>query len=65
MGFLGGSDSKEPTFNVGNLGSTPGLEGSLEGGHGNPTAVLLPGDSPRTQGPSGLQSMGSQRVGHD
>ena len=62
MGFLGGSDSKEPTFNVGNLGSTPGLEGSAEGGCGNPTALLLPGESPRTQGPGGLQSMGHKEL---
>ena len=27
--------------------------------------VFLPGESPWIEGPRGLQSMGSQRVGHD
>ena len=35
MGFPGGSDSKESTSNVGDLGSIPGLERSPGGGHGN------------------------------
>ena len=30
-----------------------------------PTPVFLPGESPWTEKPGGLQSMGSQRVGHD
>jgi len=30
-----------------------------------PTLVFLPGESPWTEEPGGLQSMGSQRVGHD
>ena len=29
------------------------------------TPVFLPGKIPRTEEPGGLQSMGSQRVGHD
>ena len=29
-----------------------------------PTQVFLPGESPWTEKPSGLQSLGSQRVGH-
>ena len=29
------------------------------------TPVFLPGESPRTEEPGGLQSMGSQRVGND
>ena len=29
-----------------------------------PTPVFLPGESPWTEEPGGLQSMGSQRVGH-
>ena len=36
MGFPGGSDGKESTCNVGDLGSTPELQRSLGGGHGNP-----------------------------
>ena len=30
-----------------------------------PTSVFLPGESPWTEEPVGLQSMGLQRVGHD
>ena len=30
-----------------------------------PTPVFLPGGSPWTEEPGGLQSIGSQRVGHD
>ena len=30
-----------------------------------PTSVFLPGESPWTEEPDGLQSMGSQRVRHD
>ena len=36
MGFLGGSDSKEPTCNVGEAGSIPGLGRSPGGGNGYP-----------------------------
>ena len=34
--FLGGSDSKESTCNVGDLGSIPGLQRSPGEGNGNP-----------------------------
>ena len=34
-------------------------------GSWRPTLVFLPGAFPWTQEPGGLQSMGSQRVGHD
>ena len=36
MGFSGGSDGKESTCNVGDLGSIPGLGRSPGGGQGNP-----------------------------
>ena len=36
MGFPGGSDSKESTCNVGDLGSILGLGRSPGGGNGNP-----------------------------
>ena len=36
MGFSGGSDGKESTCLVGDLGSIPGLGRSPEGGHSNP-----------------------------
>ena len=35
-GVPGGSDSKESTCNVGDLGLIPGLRRSPGGGHGNP-----------------------------
>ena len=65
MGFTGGSDDKEFSCSVGELGSVPGLGRSPRGGHGNLASVFLPGESPWTEEPGGLQSMGSQRVGHD
>ena len=65
-GYPGGSDGKESTCSAGDLGLIPGLGRSPGGGHDNPpTPVLLPGESPQTEEPGGLQSMGSQRVGHD
>ena len=36
IGFPGGSDSKESSCNVGNLGSIPGLTRCPGGEHGNP-----------------------------
>ena len=63
-GFPGSSDSKESACNVGDLGSILGWEDSLEEGMAT-TPVFLPGESPWTEEPVGLQSMGSQRVGHD
>ena len=44
-------------------GSTPGL-GRLPWRR-QPTPVFLPGESPWTKEPGGLQSMGSQRVRHN
>ena len=65
MAFPGGSAGKESSCNVGDLGSIPGWGRSPRGGYGNPASLLLPGESPWAEGPGGLQSMGSQRVGHD
>ena len=66
MGFPGGSVSKESARNVEDAGSIPGLGASPGGGHGNSLhPVFLPGESPQTKEPGGLQSTGSQRVGHD
>ena len=64
MGFPGGSDGKESTGNSGDLGSIPGL-GRSPGGSWQATPVFLPGESPWTEEPGGLQSMGSQRGEHD
>ena len=67
-GFPGDSEVKESACNAGDVidtGSIPGLGRSPGGGHGKPTLVSLPGESPWTEKPGRLQSMGSQRVGHD
>ena len=66
VGFSGGSDGKESTCNSGDLGSIPGLGRSPGGRHGNPLqySIFLPGESPWTNVPGRLQSMGSQRVKH-
>ena len=40
MSFPGGSDGKESTCNVGDLGSVPGLGRSSGGGHGNQYSCL-------------------------
>ena len=66
MGFPGGSEGKESACNSGDLGSIPGLGRSPGGGHGNPLQYsCLENLHPWTEEPGGLQSMGSQRVGHD
>ena len=58
MGFPCSSAVKESTCNVGDLGSIPGLRRSPGEGKGF-TSVFWPGEF------HGLQSMGSQRVGHN
>ena len=59
IGFPVDSDSKESTCNMGDLGSISGLGRSPGGEHGNPlTPVFLPGESPWTEEPDGIQSMG-------
>ena len=53
---------KNPPANAGDLrdpGTIPWR------GAWQPTPVFLPGESPRTEEPGGLQSIGLQRVGHD
>ena len=49
---------------VGDLGSIHGLGRSPGEGNGNPLQYLV-WEIPWTKGPGGLQSVGSQRVGHD
>jgi len=56
LGFLCGSAGKEFTRNVGDLGLIPGLGRSPGEGNGYPL---------QNSGLENLQSMGSQRVGHD
>ena len=55
---------KNPPANAGDVGSIPGLGRSLE--KGRATHPSIPARRiPWTEEPGGLQSMGSQRVGHD
>ena len=61
--FPGGSDSKVSAYNAGDLGSIPGLGRSPAEGNGNPLQYAW--RIPQTEEPGGLQSTGSQRVGHD
>ena len=63
-GFLGGSDSKETAHNVGNQGSIPGSGRSLGEGYGNLIQYSCL-KFPLTEGPGRLQSMESQRIGHN
>ena len=49
---------KKSACNSGDLDLIPGLGRSPEGGHRNPLPVFLPGESPWTEEPGGLQSMG-------
>ena len=53
---------KESAFNGEDTGSIPESERSSEEGNGSP---LLAWRVPWTEEPGRLQSMGSQRVGHD
>ena len=61
-GFPGGSDGKECTCNVGDLGWIPGLRRCPRRGHGN--SSILAWRISWTEEPGGLQSLGAQRVGH-
>ena len=62
--FPGGSDGKVSVYNVGNPGSIPGWRRSPGEGNGNPLQYLA-WKIPWTEEPGRLQSMGSQRVGHN
>ena len=50
--------------NVEDAGSIPGLGTSSGEGNGNPLQYSCP-ENPMDEEPGRLQSMGSQRVGHD
>ena len=56
---------QESTHSAGDLGSIPGVGKILWRRAWQPTPVFLPGESPWTEEPGRLQSMGSQRLGHD
>ena len=62
-GFPGGSDGKESTCNVGDLGSIAGLERSPGGGHDNPLQYSCL-ENPMDRG-AWQAAIGWQRVWHD
>ena len=60
--------TKNPPANVVDISDPdliPGLGRSPGGGHGNPLQYPCLGESPWGVEPCGLESTGSQRVGHD
>ena len=64
LGFPGGSDGKASACNAGDLSWNPGLgrsPGEGNGNHSSTHALKIPW----LVEPGKLQSMGSQRVGHD
>ena len=63
-GFSGGLDSKE-YLQCGRPEFDPCVRKIPWRRAWQPIPVFLPGEFPRTQKPGRLQSMGSQRVGHD
>ena len=63
-GFPGDSDGKQSACNAGDLVSIPGLGRSPGEGNGYPLHILA-SRIPWTEEPGGLQSMGSQRIGHN
>ena len=65
MGFSGGSYNKESACNSGDLGLIPELGRSLGEGNGYPFWYTCLGNPMDRGGWRGLQSMGSQIVGHD
>ena len=58
------SDGKVSVYNARDPGSVPGLGRSPAEGNGNPLQYIA-WKIPWTEEPGRLQSMGSQRVGHD
>ena len=58
------SDGKESACNAGDPGFIPGAGRSPGEGNGNPSSILA-WRIPWTEEPGGLQSRGSQTVGHD
>ena len=64
VGFPGGSVVKNPPANAGDVDSTPGSGRSPGEGNANHSSILA-WEIPWTEESGGLQSMESQRVGHD
>ena len=65
LGFPGGSDGKESACNAGDMGLIPGLGRSPGEGNGYPLHYSCPKNSMERRAWQAIQSMGSQRVGHD
>ena len=65
MGFSGGSVVKNPLANAGDAGLSPGLERSPLKKEMATHSSTLAWKIPWVEKPGKLQSMGSQRVGHD
>ena len=63
-GFPGCSDCKESTCNAGDLAQSLGQEDLLEKEMATHSSILA-WETPWKEEPRGVQSMGSQRVGHD
>ena len=59
MDFPSGSDGKESACSAGDLGLIPGLGRVPSRWAWQPTSGFLPGESPWTEEPAGLQSIGS------
>ena len=65
LGFPGGSVGKEICLQCGRPGLYPWIGKIPWRRAWQPTPVFLPGESPWTEESGRLQSIGSQRVGHD
>ena len=65
VGFPGGLDSKESPYKCRRLRFNPWVRKIPWRRAWPPTPVFLPGESPWTEVPGRLQSMGSQRVRHN
>ena len=61
MGFPGGPVVKNLPVNVGDMGSSPGSEKMLWRRKWKSDPVFLPGESPWTEEPGRLQSLGLQK----
>ena len=64
QGFPGSLDGKVSAYNAEDLGLIPGSGRSPAEGNGNLLQYSCL-ENPWTEEPSRIQSMGSQRVGHD
>ena len=61
-GFPGGSEVKASAWNAGDPGLIPSVGKIPWRKAWQPTPVFLPGESPWTEEPAGLQSIGWQKV---